>query len=289
MSRKPRYERAVIVGLGLLGGSLALALKKRRLARRVVAWGRTPSSLASALRAGLVDEVHTDADCARGADLILLCAPFTRFEGQLRALAAVAPEGCLVTDVGSVKGAQVGRWHRAAGPLRFVASHPMAGGEKTGWRNASADLFQGAACLLTPLAATDRRAVLELGRLWRALGMRVSTVSPEEHDRLIGRVSHVPHAAAFVLAAAQARGRRVQDFAFAGKGWFDTSRVAASDADLWTDIFLHHPRRMDQALRGLEAELKVLRGLLKSGRRAALSAWLARAADFRRATEGRRR
>lgn len=288
MKTKPAFERVLIVGLGLLGGSLALALKKRRLARRVVAWGRRPSSLRPALRAGLVDEVHTTVDCARGADLIVLCAPFTRFEGQLRALAAVAPKGCLTTDVGSVKGAEVARWHRAAGPLRFVASHPMAGGEKTGWRNASADLFEGAACLLTPLAATDRRALTEVGRLWRALGMRVSRVSPEEHDRLIARVSHVPHAMAFALAAAQARGRRIQDFAFAGKGWFDTSRVAASDAALWADIFLHHPRRMDPALKGLEAELRDLRRLLKAGRRTALETWLARASGFRRATEGRR-
>jgi prephenate dehydrogenase len=289
MSPKPRYERVLIAGLGLLGGSLALALKKRRLARRVVAWGRNPSTLGEALRAGVVDEAHTSVDCACDADLIVLCAPFTRFEGLLRDLAAVAPEGCLATDVGSVKGAEVKRWHRAAGPLRFVASHPMAGGEKTGWRNASADLFEGAACLLTPLASTDRRALAEVEILWKALGMRVSRVSPEEHDRLIGRVSHVPHAAAFILAAAEARGRGLRDFAFAGKGWFDTTRVAASDAALWADIFSHHPGRMERALKRLEAESARLRRLLKAGRRPALRAWLERAAEFRRATEGRPR
>jgi prephenate dehydrogenase len=291
MTAKPRYERVLIAGLGLLGGSLALALKKRRLAKTVLAWGRNPATLGEALAAGVVDEAHTSVDCACDVDLIVLCAPFTRFEGLLRDLAAVAPEGCLVTDVGSVKGAEVKRWHRAAGPLRFVASHPMAGGEKTGWRNASAELFEGAACLLTPLASTDRRALAEVGRLWTALGMRVSRVTPEEHDRLIARVSHVPHAAAFALAAALARGRggRPADFTFAGKGWFDTSRVAASDPGLWADIFSHHPRRMELALKGLEAELRGLRGLLKAGKRPALEAWLARAAEFRRATERRRR
>lgn len=289
MSPKPRFKRVVIAGLGLLGGSLALALKKRRMAARVVAWGRDPAGLAGALRAGLVDEASTDAGCARGADLLLLCAPFNCFEGQLRALSLVAPKGCLATDVGSVKGAQVARWHRAAGPLRFVASHPMAGGEKPGWRNASADLFEGAACLLTPLAGTDRRALLAVGRFWGALGMDVARTSPAEHDRIVARVSHLPHAAAFALAAAAARLGPESDFALAGKGWFDSSRVAASDAALWADIFLHHPRRMDASLRGLEAELKRLRGLLKAGRRPALVAWLGRAAEFRRSTEGRRR
>jgi prephenate dehydrogenase len=289
MSPKPRFRRVVIAGLGLLGGSLALALKKRRMAARVVAWGRDAAGLQAALRAGLVDEVATDAACARGADLILLCAPFKCFEGQLRSLSLTAPKGCVVTDVGSVKGAQVARWQRAAGPLRFVASHPMAGGEKTGWRNAKADLFEGAPCLLTPLAGTDRGALRTVEGFWRGLGMEVARTSPAEHDRIVARVSHLPHAAAFALAAAAARLGPDSDFVWAGKGWFDSSRVAASDAALWADIFLHHPRRMEGALRGLEAEVKRLRGLLKAGRRPALEAWLGRAADFRRATEGRRR
>jgi prephenate dehydrogenase len=289
VSRRLRYRRVVIAGLGLLGGSLALALKKRRLADRVVAWGRELSRLRPAVRAGLVDEVSVDVGCAQGADLVVLCAPFTRFEGQLRALARAAPPGCLVTDVGSVKGGQVARWHAAAGPLRFVASHPMAGGEKTGWRHADADLFEGAACLLTPLPATRRDAVLEAGRLWQALGMRVDLVTPEEHDRLISRVSHLPHAAAFALAAAQARLGPAADFAWAGKGWFDTSRVASSDAALWRDIFLHHPRRMERSIRAVEAELARLRRLLAAGKPEKLEAWLAAAAEFRRATEGQRR
>ncbi|HTB21141.1 MAG TPA: prephenate dehydrogenase/arogenate dehydrogenase family protein [bacterium] len=289
MSPKPRYARVVIAGLGLLGGSLALALKKRGMASRVVAWGRDAAGLRAAVRAGLVDEASTEAACAKGADLVVLSAPFTCFESHLRALAAVAPKGCLATDVGSVKGAQVARWHRAAGGMRFVASHPMAGGEKTGWRNASADLFQGAACLLTPLAATDPGALRQVRGLWGRLGMRVTLCTPKEHDRLVARVSHFPHAAAFALAAAQARGKRVSDFAWAGKGWFDTSRVAASDPGLWADIFMHHPGRVAADLEAMERELKTLRRLVRSGHTPALRAWLARAADFRKATEGARR
>jgi prephenate dehydrogenase len=285
----PRFKRVVIAGLGLLGGSLALALKRRRLARRVVAWGRNLGRLKPALKAGLVDEVSVEAACAAGADLIVLCTPYDRFEGQLKELARVAPRGCLVTDVGSVKGAEVARWHRAAGPLRFVASHPMAGGEHTGWRHAQAGLFEGAACLLTPLPRTDRGAVLAIGRLWQALGMDVALLSPLEHDRLVGRVSHLPHAVAFALAAAQAQLGPAGDFAWAGKGWFDTTRVAGSDPDLWADIFLHHPRRLDAPLRAVETEIRRLRKLLAARRRPQVLAWLDKAARLRRATEQCRR
>lgn len=284
MGAKPRFQRVVIAGLGLLGGSLALALKDRKLAAKVVAWGRNAPRLKQAKAAGLVDEASTDVACAKGADLIVLCTPFEQFEGQLTQLAKAAPAGCLVTEVGSVKGPSVERWHKAAGPLRFVASHPMAGGDKTGWKHASPYLFEGAACFLTPLRLSDRRAVLAIGELWQALGMRVSLCSPEEHDRIVGRVSHLPHAAAFALAASQSRLKGLDDFAYAGKGWFDTSRVGGSDADLWADIFLHHPSRMDKSLAGLQAEIKALRGLLKQKRKGPLKAWLAKASGFRRAT-----
>jgi prephenate dehydrogenase len=279
----------VIVGLGLLGSSLALAMKRRRLAKRVVALGRDLGRLRPALKAGVVDEASVLASCAAGADLIVLCGPFTQFERQLRALAVAAPEGCLVTDVGSVKGPSVARWHKAAGPLRFVASHPMAGGERTGWRHGSADLFEGAACLMTPLAVTRRDAVAQVGRLWQALGADVSLCSPAEHDRLVARVSHVPHAAAFALALAESAGRRAGDFAYAGKGWRDTTRVAASDAQLWSDVFLHHPQALAQGLKGLEAASARLRRLLAAGKPAGLKAALERAAAFRRDAGEQRR
>jgi prephenate dehydrogenase len=282
VSAGPKFQRVVVVGLGLLGGSVALAMKRRKLAKWVVGLGRDLGRLRPALQAGLVDEVSVKADCVADADLILLCGPFQHFERQLKALAVAAPEGCLVTDVGSVKGPLVARWHKAAGPLRFVASHPMAGGERTGWRNARPDLFEGAACLLTPLTHTRRDAVLAVGKLWQALGAEVSLTSPQDHDRLIGRVSHLPHAAAFALAAAEAADGRIVDFAWAGKGWRDTTRVAASDEALWADIFLHHPKALQQGLRGLERESARLRALLESGRPGPLRAFLRKASQFRR-------
>jgi prephenate dehydrogenase len=283
MSARPRFQKAVVVGLGLLGGSVALALKQRRLARTVVGLGRDLGRLRPALKAGLVDEVSVRPACVADADLIVLCGPFQQFESQLQSLAALAPKGCLATDVGSVKGPLVARWHKAAGPLRFVAAHPMAGGERTGWRNARPDLFEGAACLLTPLPQTRREAVLAVGELWQALGAEVSLTSPQDHDRLIGRVSHLPHAAAFALAAAEAADGRLVDFAWAGKGWRDTTRVAASDEALWADIFLHHPAAMQQGLRGMERASARLRALIAAGRPGPLRGYLKKASAFRRA------
>lgn len=283
------FAKVVVVGLGLMGASLALGLKRRRLAKRVVALGRDAVRLRPALKAGVVDEASVRTTCVQDADLILLCGPFALFERQLKTLALVAPAGCLVTDVGSVKGPSVARWHAAAGPLHFVASHPMAGGERTGWRHGSAELFDGAACLITPLPQSQRTAVRRVGELWQALGAEVSLCSPAEHDRLVARISHVPHAVAFALALAEARGRRLDDFAFAGKGWRDTTRVAASDTQLWADIFLHHPRALARGLKGLERACAGLRRLIMAGQAGPLRRTLARGADFRRDAGERRR
>lgn len=278
-----RFKKAVIVGLGLLGGSLALALKKRRLAKQVVALGRRPADLRAAQKAQLIDAWSLDASVVKDADLIVLCGPFRVFEAQLKELSALAPVGCLCTEVGSVKGAAVSRWHWAAEPMDFVASHPMAGGEKTGWRHASADLFEGAAVFLTPLKVTRRDAVLRIGRLWEALGADVSLTTPEDHDRLAARVSHLPHAVAFALCSALAAEGRLTDFYFAGKGFWDSSRVAASDPSLWADIFKANRGPVAKGLRQVAREMQALAKAIEQGGPAALQKRLAKGAEFRRA------
>lgn len=275
----PKFKKAVVVGLGLLGGSVALALKKARLAKRVVAVGRRAADLRAAKAAKLIDDWSLDLEAARDADLIVLCGPFRLFEAQLKQLSKIAPLGCLCTEVGSVKGAAVSRWHWAAEPLDFVAAHPMAGGEKTGWRNAKADLFEGAPVILTPLKVTRREAVLRVGRLWEALGASVSLCTPQEHDRLVGRVSHLPHAVAFALCAALAKQGRAIDFLFAGKGFWDTTRVGASDPELWADIFAANPG-IAADLRATAKELNALAAALRKGP-AGLKARLAKGAAFR--------
>jgi prephenate dehydrogenase len=257
-------------------------LKKKRLARQVWGLGRDPKRLLSARRRGLVDAVATDLGIAHDADLIVLCTPFERFEQDLEGLAQAAPEGCLVTDVGSVKGAAVARWERAAGRLHFVASHPMAGGELGGFEHARADLFKGAAVLLTPTRRTRPAALRRVSGLWRAVGARVARTTPGQHDSLVGRLSHLPHAAAFALMAQIAGRSRAKDFAFAGKGFLDSTRIAASDAALWKDIFLHHPQFVRQELKGLRRQLATLEALLRPAKARQLQAWLGRISAARR-------
>ena len=284
MSR-PRFKRVVILGVGLLGGSLGLALRKKKLAAQVIGWGRDGARLRKALKAGVIQEAHTDLGLAVAeADLIVLCTPFDRFDSLLQDLALLAPKGCMVTDVGSVKGA-VPHWQRAAKPLRFVGSHPMAGGEKTGFEHAKADLFKGAACMVTPIAGTDKAAAAKVTALWKALGSWVQTMSPTEHDRLVAKVSHLPHAVAFGLCAALASSGSRSDFAIAGNGFWDSSRVAASDPSLWTAIFGSNRGNVVRGLKAVEAQLAGLRKDIQAGRRRQVHARLRKASAFRQTVE----
>ena len=283
---KPRFKRAVILGVGLLGGSLGLALRKKKLAAQVIGWGRDSARLRKALMKGVIQEAHTDLGLAVAeADLIVLCTPFERFDSLLQDLAMLAPKGCLVTDVGSVKGA-VPQWQRIAKPLKFVGSHPMAGGEKTGFEHARPDLFQGAACIVTPVPGTDKAAAAKVSALWRALGSQVLSLSPREHDRVIGKVSHLPHAVAFALCAALAsQGAARSDFSVAGNGFWDTSRVGASDPSLWTAIFGSNRVNMVRGLKAVEAQLAALRKDIQAGRRRQVHARLRKASAFRQTVE----
>jgi prephenate dehydrogenase len=284
MSR-PHFKRAVILGVGLLGGSLGLALRKKKLASQVIGWGREPQRLRKALKAGVIQEAHTDLGLAVAeADLIILCTPFDRFDSLLQDLALLAPKGCLVTDVGSVKGA-VPRWQRLAKPLKFVGSHPMAGGEKTGFEHAKADLFQGAACFVTPCAGVDRAALGKVAALWKALGSWVLSLSPLAHDRQVAKVSHLPHAMAFALCAQLASEGSRSDFEVAGNGFWDSSRVGASDPRLWTAIFEANRPNMVRLIKGLEKQLAGLRQDLQKKNAKAVHARLRKAAAFRRSVD----
>jgi prephenate dehydrogenase len=264
MSR-PRFKKAVILGVGLLGGSIALALRKKRLASQVWGFGKNPERLRAALKRGvLTHAAATLPEACAGADLIILCTPFTLFESLLKKVALLAPASCLVTDVGSVKGAWVGRWQRAAMPLRFIASHPMAGSENSGWEHARADLFEGAPCILCPIATSSKPALAKISSLWAALGCRIQRRSPAEHDRLIGRFSHLTHALAFSLFKTAGRGLKKSDYALAGPSFWQNTRVAGSDPGLWADIFEYNRVVLKAEISAATAELKRL-GALKGG------------------------
>jgi len=152
-------------------------------------------------------------------------------------------------------------WEKAAKPLRFVPSHPMAGSEFTGWEHAKADLFKNAPCILTPTAKTDSRALAQVSALWKRLGCRLKRLSPARHDQLIGRFSHLTHALAFALSKSASRGVKKADFSVAGPSYWGNTRIAASDPGLWADIFEYNRKALLPEIAAAISELKRLRGL----------------------------
>jgi prephenate dehydrogenase len=295
----PLFQHVVIVGVGLLGTSLGLALKNRRLARWVTGVGRAGSSSLDVAKArGAVDAVATDlAAAARGgatvgadippADLIVLCTPIRQFPDAFRALAPALAPGAIVTDVGSTK-ADVVKWAAELLPpsVCFVGSHPMAGSEKSGPAAARETLYENAVCLICPppppppAPPPDGRpssagACERVRQLWRAVGMRLIDVDADRHDRWVAAVSHLPHAAAFALVRTAAADPRALD-AVAG-GFLDTTRVASSDPAMWTDIFLTNRDAVLSALDDYTRELAALRAAVAAGDEPALRAYVAAA------------
>lgn len=262
------FQRLAIVGVGLLGGSVAKAARARGVAREVVGIGRAAGRLEPALRDGTLDRATTDlAEGLRGADVIVLAAPVAALERLLADVWTVAPAEALVTDVGSTKAAIVREAHRlAAGrALGFVGSHPMAGSEKSGYAVARRELFEGATVIVTPTDATEPRHVKSVTAFWEALGAgRVLVLDPEMHDRAVAAVSHLPHLVACALVDAVVR----QDpaaFEIAARGFRDTTRIAAADAVMWEEIFLTNREALAVSVREFQAALAELLRLIDAG------------------------
>ena len=239
----PATERHLaVLGPGLLGGSLALAARALGLASHVSFWARRPEVVDEILARHLADSASTDlATATRRASLIVLATPVEAMPALAARLAQLSLEDdCLITDVGSVKGSVVAQLEPlfASGPARFIGSHPMAGSEKTGLGAARADLFasQNAACILTPTAHSREADVTRLSNFWRAVGCRIlPPMSPEQHDQEVARISHLPHLMAAVTTLAALDGDATP-LRCAGKGFRDTTRIAAGDPALWTGI-----------------------------------------------------
>ena len=276
-------RRLCIVGPGLLGGSVALAARARRLAGEIVVVGRSEASVAPAVRAGAADRGTTDlAAGLRGADFCVLATPVATLERQLAAVWAAAEPGTVITDVGSTKGRIVATAERLAGqrPLDFVGSHPMAGSERAGFAEARADLFVAATVILTP---TERTAPAALGRVrafWEAVGGRPALLDPLTHDRATAAVSHLPHLVADALVDAVLR----MDPAFldvAARGFRDTTRIAASSPPVWREIFQDNRAALAEALAAFRKSLDHLEAVIALGDAAAVEAELDRIKQHR--------
>ncbi len=276
----PPLSRLTVVGLGLLGGSIAWGARARGLAAQIVAVGRTPATLAQARARRIVDVATPDlAAGVRGAGLVVLCAPVGALPGLVRAAWPHLAPGAVLTDVGSVKGEVVAAADACAprADAAFVGGHPMAGSERSGFDAADPDLFEGRLTLLTPTARTPEPALGRVTAFWEALGSQVRLLAPEAHDRGVAAVSHLVHLAAYGLVAA-AEGEAL---ALAGPGFCDTTRVAASAETLWTDIFRGNRAALLAALDQYRGLLARWEALIRDGQWAALEAELARAREIR--------
>ena len=285
-----RLPKLVVVGVGLIGGSFALALKSRGVVGEVVGVGRSWGNLDEALAAGVIDRaVPRDGPWVRelgDADIVLLATPVGEFPALLAAMPGTLAEGAVVTDGGSTKQDVVAaaRAHLGAALPRFVPAHPIAGTEQSGARAAFAALFEGRHAVLTPLPETDATALARVRTLWEACGADVVTLDAPTHDRILGAVSHLPHflAAAYVAELA-VRPESGELFRLAGSGFRDFTRIAAASPAMWHDIGLANRDALRHEIAAFRGALDVLDAALRDGDGRTLSAMLESAAQARRA------
>jgi prephenate dehydrogenase len=272
-----RFERVAIVGVGLIGGSFALALKAAGLCGHVAGIGRGAANLQVAKARGIIDAVAQDA---ADADLVLLATPVAQVPAVLGALAPRLKPGAIVTDAGSTKRDVVAAARAALGAkiAQFVPAHPIAGAEASGAAAASADLFKGRRVVLAPLAENPESSVQAVEEAWRACGARVSRMSAEEHDAVFAAVSHLPHLLAYALVHEFAgRANSAQLFSFAAGGFRDFTRIASSHPEMWRDICVANREPLLAELDRYAEKLRALRPLIERGDGAALERLFAEA------------
>lgn len=270
MSKAPIYNRVALIGLGLIAGSMGLAMKRHGLAGHVAGTARTADTRAVALERGLVDSVHdTAAQAVAGADLVVLAVPVGAMGALAEEIAPHLAPGATVTDVGSVKRAVID----AVGPhlpdgVQFIPGHPLAGTENSGPHSGFAELFENRWCLLTPVEGTDRQATEQLRSLWLGMGALVEEMEPDHHDRVLAVTSHVPHLIAYTMVGVADDLRRVTNqevVNFSAAGFRDFTRIAASDPTMWRDVFLNNRQATLEIIGRFTEELMALQRAIRRG------------------------
>jgi prephenate dehydrogenase len=257
-----RWQKVTLAGVGLLGGSLGMALKARGFASNVTGYVRRAESIDECRNARAVDDATLDlASAVRDADLIVLCTPISRMRPLAKAMLPHLRRGAIITDVGSVKGKLVQDLEQifASAKAFFVGSHPMAGSEKTGVASGRPDLFEDAVCVITPTPRSQKQAVNKVARLWKSVGGKVIKLDPESHDRSVSRSSHLPHLVAATLAnlVLDPKAPKAQAILCAN-GFRDTTRIASGSPEMWRDIALGNQRHIRQALTSFIQDLERL-------------------------------
>jgi len=282
----PIFERFAILGAGLMGGSLALALREAGSVGALVLQDLSPSALAAAKARAAADLYEPDpAAAVRGADCVCLAMPVGSFGAVIEAIAPHLAKGALLTDLGSVKSVMLRARHPALpGSVSLVPAHPIAGAAESGIEAARADLFQESRVVLTPESDALREAVERIAAMWRAVGAEPVEMSAEAHDRALAWTSHLPQAAASALMAAIGERADAQSdlFGLAGPGLRDTTRLAGSDPALWADILLENRAELAPALAAIRDRLSALATALEAGDRSKLEQLIAQGQAARR-------
>jgi prephenate dehydrogenase len=276
-----QLHRLSIIGVGLLGGSIGMAVKSVITDCEIIGYGHREDTLKRAIQVGAIDRGTGDFRSAvEGSDLVILCTPVGLLGEMLRGISGFVKAGAIVTDVGSTKASVVAAAVEILPDgVPFVGSHPMAGSEKRGVEFARADLYRNALCIVTPSDRTPASAVNEVEGFWRLLGMHTCRMSPADHDRALAEASHLPHA----LAAALVTMQSAEAMALAGKGFLDTTRIAGGDGGLWRDIFIDNAGNMRASIAKLRDQLDAIEKLMEPGKGEELRKWLDAAAAKRRA------
>lgn len=280
-------NKLVIIGVGLIGGSAALALRAAGQVKQITGVGRSSANLDAALKLGIIDVAATDAaQAVMDADVVLLSVPVGQIDAVMSVIAPHLSAHAIVTDVGSTKRDVLGSAHRhLPGHLaRFVAAHPIAGAEKSGAAAAIADLFRGRTVVLTPMPENDPISVGTVREMWTACGAVVREMAPQEHDAIFAAVSHLPHLLAFALVDEIAQRPNAEElFGFAASGFRDFTRIAGSSPEMWRDICLANQSALLSELDAYQMQIGRLRAALEAGDSKTLEQIFSRASAARNA------
>ena len=279
-----------VIGVGLIGGSLAGALKNRESVGSVIGCGRTTENLEAALELGLIDRYTKDPiEAVAEADIVLLATPVKTLIDLFHTLAKHLRPRAVITDAGSVKLEVINSARSALGGRfgRFVPGHPVAGREHSGAKAADPDLFRDHWVVLTPTDETDQDALASVRRMWETVGAKVRLMGPDLHDQVLGMTSHLPHAVAYALVAQLSdRQQREDCSAMVAGGFLDMTRVASSDPVMWRDIFLHNRENTANLIREYREVLANLEDLIRNRDSAGLEEWFEKARDLRADLKG---
>ncbi|OQA03681.1 MAG: T-protein [Planctomycetes bacterium ADurb.Bin401] len=254
-------RQVTVIGLGLLGSSITLAVSHGNFGIKTAGFSHRDSTRKRAGKLGVADIVYDDIlQSVADADMVILATPICTFEDIFKTIAPALKKGCIVTDVGSTK-LLPHKWAKKRLPayVNYVGSHPIAGSEQRGVEFGRDDLFDGAVCIITKDASTKPAAVSVVKKFWSLLGCRIYSMSAAEHDKILGNVSHLPHATAAALLNAS----DLQQLKFCGKGFIDTSRIASGPANIWADIFFTNSENISKGIEKLIKELAKLQKAIK--------------------------